>query len=227
MATLELLNIHAHDSLQITPPDAGDRHFVQIVTSEIESVAAHFPILFCKNADTGEFYAGAMLGLQPGQNLVRGEPDGDHANRLNDVVREGFYISDEAIAIDPQHPRFGTGYGTPVFETDGSASPALRGIQRALGQLHSGIAPTNAFIARLLSLKLVEPIDLTFTFDDGERLSVEGLYTVSRDSLAELPDEVVLELFRSGDLERIHGVIASLQHVRRLAWLRNDRLATG
>jgi len=225
MATLEVLNIHAHAALQMAAPTSGDRHFVQVVLDEIESAGAYFPILFCKNADTGEFYAGAMLGLKPGENLVRDQPDGEPANRLHHVVREGFYIAEDAIAIDPQHPRFGVGNGSPVFGTDGDATLALRSVQRALGLLHAAITPTNAFIARLLSLKLVEPIDLSFSFDDGERLTVEGLYTISRDALAELDDNVVLELFRSGDLERIHGVIASLHHIRRLARLRNDRFA--
>jgi hypothetical protein len=227
MATLEVLNIHTHATLQMAAPTSGDRHFVQVVLDEIESAGAHFPILFCKNAETGDFYAGAMLGLKPGENLVRDEPDGEPASRLHDVVREGFYIAEDAIAIDPEHSRFAVGGGSPVFETDGDATPALRSVQRALGQLHAGVTRTNAFIARLLSLKLVEPIDLSFSFDDGERLSVEGLYTISRDALAELDDGVVLELFRSGDLERIHSVIASLQHIRRLARLRNDRVATG
>jgi len=227
MATLEVLNIHAHATLQMAVPTSGDRHFVQIVLDEIESAGAYFPILFCKNAETGEFYAGAMLGLKPGENLSRGQPEGEHANRLHDVVREGFFIAEDAIAIDPHHARFIAGDGSPLFEAEGAATPVLRSVQRALSLLHSGITQTNAFIARLLSLKLVEPIDLSFSFDDGERLTVEGLYTISRDALAELDDGVVLDLFRSGDLQRIHGVIASLQHIRRLARLRNDRFAIG
>lgn len=224
MATMEILNIHTHSALEMAAPDAGERHFVQVVANEFESAGAHFPILFCKNAETGEFYAGAMLGLKPGENLVREEPGGDQANRLFDVVREGFYIADETIAIDPQHKRFTRLNGSPAFEPDGTASPALRGVQKALAQLHTGVAQTERLIARLLSLKLIEPIDLSFSFDDGERLSVDGLYTISRDALAELDDRIVLELFRSGELERLYCVIASLQHIPRLARIRNDRL---
>ncbi|RYE95821.1 MAG: hypothetical protein EOO77_42180 [Oxalobacteraceae bacterium] len=122
MATLEVLNIHTHATLQMAAPTSGDRHFVQVVLDEIESAGAHFPILFCKNAETGDFYAGAMLGLKPGENLVRDEPDGEQASRLHDVVREGFYIAEDAIAIDPQHPRFGVGDGLAVFEADGDAT---------------------------------------------------------------------------------------------------------
>lgn len=224
MATLEMLNIHTHSALHLAPPRVGERHFVQVVLSEFDSVAANFPILFCKKPDTGEFYAGAMLGLKPCEKLLRDAVDGVPANRLLDVVRAGFFVSGETIAIDPEHPRFADPDGSPLFEEGGTAAPALRGVQRALGQLQAGLPQTDQFIARLLALKLIEPIDLSFSFDDGERLTVEGLYTVSRDALAELEDSVVLELFRSGALEHVHGVIGSLQHIPRLARLRNDRL---
>ncbi|RZM32619.1 MAG: multidrug transporter [Sphingomonas sp.] len=224
MTTMEILNVHAHNVLQAGRAESRDRHFVQVVVSEFESVAAHFPILFCKNAETGAFYAGAMLGLKPGENLVAGSADRDQATRLLDVVREGFYVADENIAIDPAHPRFVTGIGEPLFENDGAPAPVLRGIQRALGQLHAGVPQTEQFLARLLALKLVEAIDLSFNFDDGEQLVVEGLYTISRDTLADLDDATVLDLFRSGDLSRIQAVILSVQHIKRLARLRNDRI---
>ncbi|WP_010160649.1 SapC family protein [Sphingomonas sp. PAMC 26617] len=225
MTALEILNVHAHNALSVARAESRDRHFVQIVLGEFDSVAAHFPILFCKNAETGAFYAGAMLGLKPDENLVADSADRDQARRLLDVVREGFYVSDENIAIDRAHPRFTSGMGEPMFEADGTPAPVLRGIQRALGQLHAGVPHTEQFLARLLALKLVEPIDLSFNFDDGERLAVEGLYTISRDTLADLDDRTVLELFRTGDLSRIYAVILSVQHVHRLARLRNDRIA--
>lgn len=226
MANLEVLNLHDHAGLRIAAPDAAQRHFVPLVTSEFESAAARFPILFSKNAETGAFYAGAMLGFKPGENLVRDTPDGGAADRLSEIVREGFYVTDDSVVIDRAQARFAGAAGQPLFE-DGQPTPALRRIQRALTQLHVGVPRTTLFLARLLELKLVEPIDLSFSFDDGERLVLEGLYTISRDALAELDDAAVLALFRQGELAQVHAVIASLEHVARLAHLRNDRLAAG
>ncbi|WP_339472295.1 SapC family protein, partial [Pseudomonas sp. EL_65y_Pfl1_R83] len=63
--------------------------------------------------------------------------------------------------------------------------------------------------------------------DDGERLVLEGLYTISRDALAELDDVAVIGLFRQGDLALAQSVLGSQQHLSRLARLRNDRLVAG
>lgn len=225
MADLELLNAQLHAGLRAAAPQANGRHFVPIVLAEFERVAARFPILFCKNAETGEFYAGTVLGFRPGETVALDPSNSADANQLSDVVRAGFYILQDDIAIDPSHPRFGAATGEALFEDGDRPTTALRRVQRALGQLHSGLGQTEAFLKRLLTLKLIEPIDLSFQFDDGERLVLEGLYTISRDALAEIDDAVVVELFREGHLAAIYAVIASLHHMTRLARIRNDSLS--
>ena len=66
----------------------------------------------------------------------------------------------------------------------------MRQIQRVLGQLQEALSKTDAFIATLARLKLIEPIEVSLSFDDGERLNLQGLYTVSMDSLQSLADAV-------------------------------------
>jgi hypothetical protein len=112
-----------------------------------------------------------------------------------------------------------------LFERDGSLSQALRRIQHVLGQLSVGIPATDAFIQSLVALKLVEPIDVDLSFDDGRSLSLAGLYTVSLDALGALDDAVVLDLFRRGHLQLIYTMAGSLKQVSVLANLRNERLA--
>lgn len=225
MPDLELLSSQLHEGLRAVAPAASGRHFIPIVLAEFEWVAARFPILFCKNAETGAFYAGTVLGFKPGETVALDSSDSAMANQLFDVERAGFYIVEENIAIDPTHVRFGSGLGEALFEDGDRPATALRRVQRALGQLHAGLGHTEAFLTRLLALKLIEPIDLSFQFDDGERLVLEGLYTISRDALAEIDDAVAVELFRHGHLAAIYAVIASLHHIPRLARIRNDSLS--
>jgi hypothetical protein len=71
----------------------------------------------------------------------------------------------------------------------------------------------------------VEPIDITLSFDNGERLKLQGLYTVSRDALRELGDTDVLRLFRSGHLQLAYTMAGSLNQLALLAQARNRRLA--
>jgi hypothetical protein len=225
MPMWEVLNSQSHASLRIGAPQTHERLFVQIVAAEFETVAARFPILFSKRGDTGAFYAGAMFGLQPDKPLFADARDVEDAQRLFDLAREGFYVSDDSIVIDRENSRFQDAAGAALFDADGQPGDALRRVQRALAQLSTGLEPTDHFTQRCLALNLIEPIDLSFRFDDGERLTLDGLYTISRDGLSALDDATVLDLFRNGYLQLAYMVIGSLQHVGRLARLHNDRLA--
>ena len=113
---------------------------------------------------------------------------------------------------------------TRRVEPQSSQRRAQRQIQRLLGQLVRGKRETDAFIARLLELKLVEPIDVSLQFDDGERLVLDGLYTASLDALHDLDDQEVLELFRKGHLQLIYALSGSLRQIAVLAERRNRML---
>jgi hypothetical protein len=222
---LELLNAQRHAGLRLGDPPAGGPHFVQVVASEFVAAAAVCPIFLTKSAETGSFYAGAMFGFEPGENLLRREGGRPLFTPL-DLERPGFFItSDGAIAIDPAHVRFAAPQGAPLFEADGQPSPALRRTQHVLAQLSVGVPETDAFIQALVAARLVEPVDIDLSFDDGRSLSLAGLYTVSLDALGELEDAAVLDLFRRGYLQLIYAMTGSLRQVSSLAKLRNDKIA--
>ena len=127
----------------------------------------------------------------------------------------------------PKSPRFSDNEGEPLFEENSEASEPLRRIQRALGLLVAGTEETDAFIQILLEHRLVEPIDITLSFDDGEKFHLEGLYTVSLDAIAELDDAAALSLFRRGHLQLAYTMAGSLRQIPVLANRRNERLAIG
>jgi hypothetical protein len=222
MPTIELLDPRAHGHLRLRAAAAGTPHFVQIVASEFATAAACCPILFTKDTTTGGFFAGAMFGFKPGENLLGSVEERGGFDPLI-LQREGFFISDQNIAIDREHARFSETEGEPLF--DGAQQPAdgLRAIQRTLGNIHQGLEHTGAFIAALVDLKLIESIDIALSFDGGERLTLQGLYTVSLDRLRDLDDAAALRLFRAGHLQLAYTMVASLKQVPRLARLRNQR----
>ena len=223
-AHLELLSKEAHHALRMRS-DTGDHPpFVMITINEFPAAAAVCPIFFAKDNATGEFYAGAMFGFREGESLVEGADKGKSLFRPLELHRQGFFISDENIAVDVGHPRFGPDATVALFESDGEPTEAMRSVQQALGQLKAGVDATRAFIRELLELRLIEPIDMNLRFDDGEQLRLDGLYTISRDGLSELDDADVLKLFRSGHLQAAHCMTFSLNQVAVLAQRRNDRL---
>lgn len=224
MSIWELLDQSRHADLRVTRASDSTRHFAQVVADEFLQAAPHYPILFTKHPETGAFYAGVVMGVEPGRNLLTIDgrlPD----YRPADLERQGFFVGEEGIVVDREHPAFAQAAGQPLFESDGTPSVALKRVQHALHRLQVGIPATDAVIQRFLAHRLLEPIDVTLNFDDGKPLRLEGLYTVSLDALHALPDSSALELFRSGDLQLAYAQAGSVRHLRTLARIRNSRLA--
>lgn len=224
-AQMEILNDVAHRELRMRlDPGEPHPHFVLIVLNEFPAAASACPIFFAKDPANGEFYAAALFGFEPGELLVEGAQANHSLFQPLDLQRRGFFTAEENIAIDAAHPRFGPGASQALFENDGTPSGILRKIQRVLGELSAGIDATRTFIKELLHLKLIEPIDISLQFDDGKRLTLDGLYTVSRDGLNDLADDEVLGLYRKGYLQAAMCMTFSLNQIAVLARRRNERL---
>jgi hypothetical protein len=217
-----LLDSAEHRGLRVCSPAGPLPYFVPVVADEFAAATAACPVLLAKDAETGRFYAGAMLGFEPGESLVELRA-GDGFWPLH-VERQGFFIAGDSIAIDPGDPRFGND-GEPLFDEDGTPAPALRGIQQTLARLHQGVETTQGFIDAMLAHRLVEPIEVTLRFDDGTSLDLAGLYTISLDALHALDDAAVVALFRAGHLQLAYAMAGSLRQIAVLAARRNRRLA--
>jgi SapC protein len=208
----------------------GDnQRFVPVIVGEFPHLVVHCPILLSKDAVTGGFYCGAMLGFDEGENLFLKEGEGHDGYRPLSLQRMPFYASGGELAIDLDHPRVAAadGPGTQcqsLFTEQGEPSRYLRSIVAAFAELTPGIERTKQFIDTLIERRLVEPVELDLEFDDGTALQVTGLYTIAQDRLRELSDATVVELFRRGYLKLIYLMIASLKQVPVLAQRKNDRL---
>lgn len=223
MRDLEILNSEQHRRLRVRPNEPWP-HFVPIVTSEFAAAATCCPIMLAKDPENGRFYAAAMFGFKPGENLLSDDGAARAAFRPLDVERQGFFTSGENIAIDLEHARISETEGDPLFDEAGEPTDALRRIQRALGLLVAGAEATQTFIKTMVDRRLVEPIDISLKFDDGESLRLDGLYTVSLDSIAAIDDESALSLFRNGYLQLAYCMAGSLRQIPVLASRHNDRL---
>ncbi|MES1190420.1 MAG: SapC family protein [Steroidobacter sp.] len=223
MPNFELLNSLKHSRLRILQMNRGEPHFAKIVVSEFVSAAISSPIMFSKNAVDGRFFAGAVLSLKPGEPSLKTAAERGDFTPLS-LRCNGFYISGGQIAIDRDNPRFSETEGDPLFTDSQQPAESLQRIQFALGEFQAGLEATNVFIKSLLELKLIEAIDMSLSFDDGERLLLRELYTINRSALRDLDDATAIRLFRSGQLELAYVVAASLKQFDVLAHLRNQRL---
>lgn len=202
----------------------GDnQRFVQAIVGEFPFLAVHYPILISKDSDTGAFFCGAVLGFDPEENLFLSEAGHEGYRPLN-LQRAPFFAAGDGLAIDLDSPRLASGEGQALFTENGEPTPYLESVKASFGELRPGIEMTKIFLATLMSLKLIEPISISLSFDDGSKRELAGLYTINREALRALPDANVVELFRRGYLQLIYLMIASVKQIPVLAKKKNDRI---
>ena len=228
MTRIVPLSKETHKTLTVDPRASaayGDnQRFTHVIAKEFPLLVVHYPILFSKDANTGEFYCGAMLGFDEGENLFLEEWRDLEFYRPLGLQRVPFYAQGPDVAIDLDHPRVGVAGGTALFTEFGEPTRYLQRIIWAFQDLNSGIAVTRSFITALLQLQLIEPISVEAEFEDGTMRDCAGLYTVNQDVLSALPDQAVVDLFRLGYLRLMHLMIASLKQFPILARKKNGRL---
>jgi hypothetical protein len=228
---IAILNSEAHRLLKVDGRASaayGDsQRFAQVTVGEFAQLIVHYPIFFSKDSATGQLYCGVMLGYDEGENLFLEEWRERSWYRPLMLQRAPFCTHGRELAIDLDHPRVGVEAGEALFTDEGRPTPYLEAIRHAFRFLQPGMRATKAFIARLLQLSLIEPIDLEVEFDDGSRRDCVGLYTIDRGVLASLADATVIELHRCGYLRLIDFMIASLKQMPVLTARKNARLLRG
>jgi hypothetical protein len=231
MSNVVLLDSQSHRKLRVHAlPSArhGDnQRFVAVVVNEFPVLALHYPILFSKDADTGQFYCGAMLGFDTGENLFLDEHRTLSAYRPLSLQRGPFLAAGSDLAIDLDNPRVASSGDQELFTEAGEPTTYLQSIMGLMRELHPGLERTRIFIDTLLSLKVIEPMTIAARFDDGSNREFTGLYTINRDQLKQLADPAVLDLFRRGYLQLIYLMLASLDHVSTLAQRKNRSFLPG
>ncbi len=222
---LEIVNSVAHRDVRMHPRVPAHPHVVPIMLSEFTAAAVCCPIFLAKDRDTGQFYAAALFGFAQDDLLVEGAGQGKAPFQPLDLQRQGFFAAGEHLAIDLDNLRFSDNAPIALFTPTGEASDELRSIQTIIGRIVSGREATARFIENMLNLKAIEPIDMTLSFDNGEKLSLEGLYTISQDALHALDAATVTALFCNGHLQAALCMRIALGQVAVLAQRRNARLA--
>jgi hypothetical protein len=226
MAKLTVLNSQVHRGLKVQPGAAaryGDsQRFVPVILGEFPLLAVHYPILMTKDSRTGGFFVGAMLGFDEGENLFLGAGGMDTYRPLN-LQRGPFFTAGGDLAIDLDSPRIDDG-GTALFTDTGEPSRYLHSIMALFRDLTRGAELTKTFVEMLVTLRLVETVEMRASFDDGSKRVLEDLYTINLQALRALDDATALDLFRKDYLQLIYLMIASLRQVPALARRKNNAL---
>ena len=139
MSNIVVLNSESHRKLRVHAQPAGhlgdNQRFVPVVVNEFPILAMHYPILFSKDGDTGQFYCGVMLGFDPGENLFLDEQRALSAYRPLNLQRGPFVTSGADLAIDLGHPRVGPSGDQLLFTETGEPNGYLQSIMGLMREL--------------------------------------------------------------------------------------------
>ncbi len=234
MSNIVSLNFDKHSQLRVQASQrhssAINQHLMPVVPAEFGRASSCFPIIVTKNADTGEFTFSAMMGFQPGENLFVREGRWDADYEPLQIQRQPFFVGDDqdskVVCFDSDSLALSDDDGEPLFNAQSQASDYLLTVQQILTQLLSGEIESQKLVSELVELKLLTPFRLDIEFTDRSKQAVQGAYMIDENKLAELDDQVVLRLYRSGVIGLMHNLQTSMHQLPNLIARKNRMLDT-
>ena len=240
MAKYELLNNVDHKDLRVKidrSAGLGDNvWFTPTFPQEFRTLQKHYPIVFTKNAETGQFQAVALMGFEVGENLFLDE-NGWNASYIplsimrqpfligfQQAEKDGAPIKEMVISVDMDSPRVSTTEGESVFLEHGGNTAYLDQVNSILNLIREGFERNSAFIDMLMGMDLLESFVLDVELDDGSENRMSGFYTINEESLEGLTGDDLVILNNNGHLEPIYMAIASMSNISTLVQMKNKLL---
>ncbi len=233
--------VHKNLRLRTDLPIAArtnDQNSLFLTVVEFADACKEYPIVFVRVGDApANASAGApadaaakltvaplaVLGLKPGSNLFvkDGKWNGNYVPAY--LRRYPFAMAriegqdQVAVCFDEQWPGFGDKEGSSLFANDGQPTEFLVNARTFLENFEQEAERTRLICQQLVELDLLQDMRFEATLPDGEKINVEGFLAVDEKKLAELADDKVLQLFRSGLLSLIEMHRISMGNMNRLA----------
>lgn len=237
MTSLVALNPLLHRQLRIdekkVQETAADLHLIPLVVSEFTQAVAQFPILFSKNAETGQFACVALAGFEEGENLYWQNAQFDSVYIPLSIRRQPFFVGQDeqtdgefVICINQHSQAISSHHGEAIFDSDGEPTDYLRRVQGCLAALLDGEQQSKEFIDIMLQHQLLVPLSLELTFADDQTRKIKGLYSIDEEKLKQLSTDILGSLNQSGLLQSMYTQINSLAQIYVLLHKKNQRLTS-
>lgn len=244
MANYALLNNVQHGALKVVngfSREAGDgRAAVMTFPTEFADIQREYPILLSRDADSSDYRAIALLGIQEDENLFLNDGGGGNGwvgHYVPAVVARGPFITgfqqsaggqvespEPMIYVDMDSPKLSETEGEPLFLPFGGNSPYLEQIAGVLRTIQQGEAIGGAMYRAFDELGLIEPVTINIDLSNGDKHQISGYCTISEERLANLAGDELLALNRAGYLQGAFLIMASFSNVSRLVNMKNTRL---
>lgn len=231
MVQLVGINNEKHKNLAIDinriATAVADERTIPVVLSEFQKIAVQKPIVFTKNAATGQFVTIAMLGFDQGENLYYQADKWSGFYTPLSIMRQPFFVggardnSDEySVCVDMESPAVIDGGKKSkkaelkrIFDEDGKDTEYFQNIKEILVHLLQQEKRMQDFIEALLEFDLIAPLQFNVAFSNQQSQRIDGLYSIDEEKLNSLTDSAVLKLHSEGLMKPIYTMIASLEQI--------------
>ena len=226
-AKFATLNHEAHRNLKVKNHSdfshVRDQHVAPVALHEFVKTATSLPVVFVKPTNDANFHAVAMLGLEPGQNLVTKSGKWDGIYIPASIVIYPFSLAktpnrdkeEFVLTIDENSDLVSETEGHALFDKDGNASDFLAACKKTVTEHFDHIQVSKQFIDLLVKKDLITENNLTVNIGE-EQKNIRGIYSIDEKKLNELPAEEFEELRKLGLLPVIYAQLASLHQIHRL-----------
>lgn len=189
MTAIEILDDVRHKELQINftvARRAFRQEVIPVVVSEFHSLMFHYPIVFLKDVETGEFACSALLGINKEASLLDSmNIENDESIPLN--IRRLPLVAIEnqdnqkrpVVAVNMASASIGQGDCVFKNKSEGFESAVF-----ALGELYDGIKETKDYIKKVIELDLVSKLRAEIRHADKPAQILEGLYSIDINKIA-------------------------------------------
>lgn len=196
-ANIEILDDIKHRTITVDFDKARSasrkENLIPVVLSEFHTLMFHYPIVFVKDRETGEFTCSLLLGLATGANLLDGlDISNDEQLPLN-LRRLPFCAIESPDNTDGTAPLIGinmaspgVGHGEFLFE---NKSESFDRAIAALSEVYRGYKETRAFIKTAIELDLIGKLKAEIQYKDKPTLILDGLYGIDENKIARIIEQ--------------------------------------
>lgn len=227
--TTSYFPIHSstHGNVYIAPKNSfkhvETHHVIPAFLNEFVAMSGNYPVVFVKDAHTGQFKAAAVMGLEEEKNLIFSEQYAN-ANYIPLSIRcypfqlltgeneESFSIGLDAESDWINQKR----EGYPLFTEAGQPSEELQQIAEFIKTTSQQEALTEQFVSFLAENELLRQTELTVSLGATTKTQLNGIYQIDMDKLRDLNDDKIIDLHKRNYNPAIYAHLASMHQFQKL-----------
>ena len=191
---------------------------VPLMAVEFLRAEAEYAIVFTQAA--GDVLPAAVLGVRSDQNLYLTSDQRWSAKYVPAFIRRYPFVFSSSedgktltLCIDEAQGGVNReGRGERLLADDGKPTPYVERVLKFLQEYQSHFERTRQFGRRISELGLLEPMQAQVTTPRGDKLSLNGFLSVSRDKLRQLDGASLATLAKTDELELLYLQLHSMRN---------------